>query len=63
MSVNLSDRPQHAELDVGPAAGAYAEFFTSTNRNLGNHESLDLEPWGYRVYLSGTPKPAAALHQ
>ena len=55
--LNLSDHAQRETLDLSGVAGNYREVFTGQSKRLTGKENLDLEPWGYRVYLSGTPLP------
>ena len=58
--VNLADQPRQVILDLGEFAGHYTEVFSAEDRVLAAQEKLDLEPWAYKVYVSGTPhnKPA-----
>jgi glycosidase len=56
VAVNLTDKAQQAALEVGGAAGAYTELFAAQGKTLAARENLDLEPWAYRVYVSGTPR-------
>ena len=53
--LNLCNRVQHETLDLGEVAGNYTEVFTGQKRTLAGKQVLDLEPWGYRLYLTGTP--------
>jgi glycosidase len=56
--VNLTAQPQHVTLEVGDAAGAYTELFAAEAAALAARETVDLEPWAYRLYVSGTPAQA-----
>jgi glycosidase len=53
--VNLSDQPRRVALEVGEVAGDYKELFAAQARTLAAREALDLQPWAYKVYVSGTP--------
>ena len=57
--LNLSGEPQAVTLQSGVMAGEYTELFTEGRRAFARTGELQLEPWGYRVYVrtaSGTPK-------
>jgi 1,4-alpha-glucan branching enzyme len=56
--VNLTAQPQRVTLEVGDAAGSYTELFAANAAALAARETVDLEPWAYRLYVSGTPAQA-----
>ena len=60
--VNLGNQPQHLVLNAGLIAGRYMETFTSSPRNLPS-DAVDLGPWEYRLYLTGTPGRAGQAEQ
>jgi hypothetical protein len=53
--VNLSGEARRTALEVGEAAGQYTELFAASAKTLAARETLDLEPWAYRLYVRGTP--------
>ena len=60
--VNLGNQTQHLVLNAGLIAGRYMETFTSSPRNLPS-DAVDLGPWEYRLYLTGTPGRAGQAEQ
>ena len=52
--LNLADQLRQVTLEAGELAGHYTEVFTAEERVLAAEERLDLEPWAYKLYLSGT---------
>ncbi|MCX5683915.1 MAG: alpha-glucosidase C-terminal domain-containing protein, partial [Planctomycetota bacterium] len=56
--VNLTAQPQLVTLEVGDAAGAYTELFDARAAPLAVREVVSLEPWDYRLYVSGAPAQA-----
>nr|CAA9249722.1 GH13 / GH13_38 / GH13_36 / GH13_17 / GH13_ 20 / GH13_30 / GH13_23 / GH13_16 / GH13_4 / GH13_2 [uncultured Armatimonadetes bacterium] len=54
VAVNLSDRAQTATLGDASLSGGYRDWFGGRDVTLGATPSLDLEAWGYRVYVGRT---------
>ena len=52
--VNLGNQKQHITLDMKEVAGGFTEVFTAESKDLATAE-LDLGPWGYKLFLRGTP--------
>ena len=48
--INLSAEPQNVMLEDGDFVGDYTEVFTGEEKGLSEEMSVELEPWGYRVY-------------
>ena len=48
--INLSAEPQNVMLQDGDFVGDYTEVFTGEEKGLSEEMSVELEPWGYRVY-------------
>jgi hypothetical protein len=46
-------------LNVGPAAGDYTEIFTAEPCRLAATAELELSPWAFKVFVTGTPQPTA----
>jgi glycosidase len=57
--VNLAERAQSVTLNVGPAAGDYTEIFTAEPCRLAATAELELAPWAFKVFVTGTPQPTA----
>ncbi len=49
--LNLSDQIQPVEFGDGPHKGAYTELFSGDEFVFGDEASLDLQPWGYSVFV------------
>lgn len=49
--VNLSPQPQTATMRNASATGAYRDWFTNRNVQIGATSTWRLEPWGYKVYV------------
>jgi glycosidase len=54
--VNLSGNAGHVKVKLGSFAGRYEEIFGADKQELKGDEELDLPAWGYKVFVSGTPK-------
>ena len=48
---NFSDRPQSVEFSESLHHGNYTEFFSEKPVQIAESWSLELEPWGYRVFV------------
>ena len=48
--INLSAEPQNVMLEDGAFVGDYTEVFTGEQESLSEEMSVELDPWGYRVY-------------
>ena len=53
--LNLSDQAQSLALKSQEITGEYVELFTEEAKSLSGMDDLNLAPWEYRVYTSGTP--------
>ncbi len=49
--VNLGDKPQTATLKNASLAGDYTDSFSNQSVKLSASPSLNLAPWGYRIYV------------
>ena len=48
--INLSPEPQNVMLEDGEFVGDYTDVFSGETKSLAEEMSVELEPWGYRVY-------------
>ena len=49
--LNFSDRRQTVTFGDGPHHGTYTEYFTGSAATFDAGTRLELEPWGYRVFV------------
>ncbi len=49
--LNFSDQRQTVTFGDGPHHGTYTEYFTGSAATFGEGTRLELEPWGYRVFV------------
>lgn len=49
--INFTAEPQSVTFSDAPFAGAYMEYFSGDAIDIDTATRLDLEPWGYRVYV------------
>ncbi len=48
---NFSDRPQHVSFPEGLHHGRYSDFFSGETATFNADTRLEIERWGYRVYV------------
>ncbi len=49
--INFTPELQSVTFSDAPFAGAYTEYFSGNAIDIDSSTQLDLEPWGYRVYV------------
>ena len=51
VAINFSDEPHSVTFTDAPFTGRYTEFFSGESVAIEEDFELDIEPWGYRVYV------------
>lgn len=51
--LNLSGEKKDAQLEGQSMKGSYRELFSKEKKNFSNKEAVKLNPWEYKVYVSG----------
>jgi hypothetical protein len=49
--LNFSAEPQNVTFHDGPFAGSYVNFFSGDPVTFAESATLEIDPWGYRVFL------------
>ena len=49
--INFTAEPQSVTFSDSPFAGSYTEYFSGEAVDVDSQTELELEPWGYRVYV------------
>ncbi len=49
--INFTAEPQSVTFSDAPFAGAYTDYFSGDAIEIDAETVVDLEPWGYRVYV------------
>ena len=49
--INFTAEPQSVTFSDSPFAGRYTDYFSGSAVDIDAKTTVDLEPWGYRVYI------------